>query len=186
MKTNMLQLIGSFHSGGSERQAVGLVRLLNNEKNCRVFVACLNKEGVLREEIEQLGFTDFPEFPLTSFYDANMLRQLRRCAAFLRENQIDIIQSGDFYTNVFGMLAGALAGTPVRIAAKRETGTKTRAQRFVERRAFNLAQAIVVNAGAVKKHLVESGVSLSKIVTIYNGLNLEKFKFEANREEILR
>lgn len=185
MKINILKLIGSFHTGGSERQAVQLVHLLNQQKNCRVFVACLNKEGVLRQEVEDLGFTDFPEFPLTSFYDANFLRQLRRCAKFLRENEIDIIQTSDFYTNIFGMLAGWLAKTPVRIAAKRETGTKTAAQQFIERRAFDLAHSIVVNAEAVKKHLIEKGVEPEKPVMIYNGLDLERLKPKQTRAETL-
>src|SRR5437868_3339236 len=186
MKTKVLQLIGSFHTGGSERQAVGLVRMLSAEESCRVFVACLNGEGVLREEIERLGFRDFPEFPLTSFYDPNMLRQLKRCAKFLGENRIKIIQTSDFYTNVFGMLAGALAKTPVRIAAKRETGTRTPAQALLERQAFRLARAIVVNSNAVKKHLVKSGVPAEKIATIYNGLDLEKLKPVMKREDALR
>lgn len=186
MKTKILQLIGSFHSGGSERQAVQLVRLLKEEKNCEVFIACLNKKGVLLKEIEQLGFTNFPEFPLTSFYDANFLRQLRNFAEYLRENKIDVIQTSDFYTNVFGMFAGRLAKTPVRIAAKRETGTKTGAQSFIERRAFSFADAIVVNAGAVKKHLIESGIKAEKIKVIYNGLNLERLNATQNQATILR
>lgn len=186
MKTKILQLIGSFHSGGSERQAVQLVRLLKQEKTGEVFVACLDKRGVLLEEIERLGCTDFPEFPLTSFYDANFPSQLRRCAEFLRENKIEIIQTSDFYTNVFGMLAGRLAKTPARIAAKRETGTRTPAQSFIERRIFSFAHAIVANAEAVKKHLIETGISAEKISVIYNGLNLERLKVTRRRTEILR
>ncbi len=187
-KINILQLIGSFHQGGSERQAVQLVKLLHNNEKYRVFVACLNKEGVLRGEIEELGYKNFLEFSLNSFYDANMIRQLRRCAKFLRENDIKIVQSSDFYTNVFGMTAGALARVPVRIAAKRETGTKTAKQAFIERRAFNLAHAVVVNADAVKKHLVETGVSENKIYTIYNGLDLERLTVsdDLKQTEILK
>ena len=186
-KINILQLIGSFHQGGSERQAIQLVKLLHKNEKFKVFVACLNDEGVLREEIEKIGYIDFPEFPLDSFYDANMIRQLRLCAKFLRENEIKIIQSSDFYTNVFGMIAGASARVPVRIAAKRETGTKTAKQAFIERRAFNLAHAIVVNADAVKKHLVKTGVSENKIYTIYNGLDLQRLTVskEIKRSEIL-
>jgi len=59
----------------------------------------------------------------------------------------------------------------VRIAGKRETGSmRTPLQAFVERRAFSLAQAIVVNASAVAKFLTESGVPARKLTTIYNGV----------------
>jgi len=186
VKKNILQLVGSFHSGGSERQAAQLVRLLHEDKTHRIFVACLSGEGVLRGEIERLGFAEIPEFKLTSFYDANMARQLSRCRKFLRENRIDIIQTHDFYTNVFGMIAGRLARVPVRIAAKRETGTKTGAQRFVERRAYAFAQKIVANAGAVRNHLIETGVAAEKIEVIYNGLDLARFDLKnETRAEVL-
>jgi L-malate glycosyltransferase len=187
VKKNILQLVGSFHSGGSERQAVQLVRLLHEDKTHKIFVACLSGEGVLRGEIERLGFTEIPEFKLTSFYDANMARQLARCRKFLRESRIDIIQTHDFYTNVFGMIAATLARVPVRIAAKRETGTKTGAQRFIERRAYAFAQKIVVNAGAVRNHLIETGVAAEKIEVVYNGLDLARFDLKKERRaEILQ
>ena len=150
-------------------------------------MACLDREGVLRDEIERLGFNAVPEFPLTSFYDANMLRQLRRCAKFMRDNRIQIVQSHDFYTNVFGMGAGALAKVPVRIAAKRETAMRTPAQKFIERRAFNLAHAIVANADAVKNYLIESGVAARKVTTVYNGLDLQRLAAtETVRVQILQ
>lgn len=187
MKKNILQLVGSFHSGGSERQAAQLIRLLHEDKTHRIFVACLNGAGVLRGSVEKLGFAEIPEFKLTSFYDANMARQLSRCRAFLQENRIDIIQTHDFYTNVFGMTAGRMARVPVRIAAKRETGTKSSAQRFVERRAYAFAHAVVANASAVKNHLIETGVAAKKIEVVYNGLELAKFDSKNEpRAEILK
>jgi glycosyltransferase involved in cell wall biosynthesis len=187
VKKNILQLVGSFHSGGSERQAAQLIRLLREDETHRIFVACLNGEGVLRAGVERLGFTEIPEFKLTSFYDANMARQLSRCKKFLRENRIDIVQTHDFYTNVFGMLAGRMAKVPVRIAAKRETGTKSSAQRFIERRAYAFAHAIVANAEAVKNHLIETGAAAKKIEVVYNGLDLAKFDLKnRKRTEILK
>lgn len=186
MKINVLQLVGSFHQGGSERQAVQLARLLHDEGTHRVFVACLDKSGVLRGEIERLDLADVPEFPLTSFYDANMIRQLRRCAKFLRKNDIKIIQTSDFYTNVFGVAAATLARVPVKIASKRETGAMRSAkQDFLERRIFARSNAIVANSKAVKNYLVNGGVAPDKIEIIYNGLDLRRLApKETNRKTI--
>ena len=137
MKKNVLQFIGSFHQGGSERQAVGLTRLLKENGEYNVFAATLNREGVLLDEMEKLGFDSIPEFKLTSFYNLNFLTQVRKCARFLRENHIDIVQTHDFYTNVFGMLAATLAKTPLKIASKRETGgMRSASQKRVEKFAF--------------------------------------------------
>ena len=187
MQKSVLHLIPSFHQGGSEQQAVQLVKLLQADGTYRVHVACLEKDGVLLDEIETAGFTDIPEFRLSSFYDANMVRQLKRCSKFIRDNKVEIIQTHDFYTNIFGMVAAAMARVPVRIAAKRETGLRSSTQRFTERRAFGLAHAVVANAERVKKYLIESGVPGAKISVVYNGVDLERMSLtETARQNVLR
>jgi L-malate glycosyltransferase len=175
LRPNVLQLIPSFDQGGSERQAVQLVRLLHESGLARVHVACLKAGGVLGEMIEGLGLDVIPEFPLDSFYDLNARRQLRRFRAFLREREIDVVQTHDFYTNIFGMAGATLARVPVRLAAKRETtGMRTTAQKFVERQAYRFAHRVVVNSEAVGRQLREEGVGANKIVTIYNGLDMSR------------
>ncbi len=105
MRYNALQLIGSFHQGGSERQAVQLTRLLLEGGRCNVFVATLEREGVLLDEIEKFGLNEIPEFRLNSFYDLSTARQIWRFAQYLRKHEIDVVHAHDFYTNVFGMAA---------------------------------------------------------------------------------
>lgn len=184
---NVLQLIGSFEQGGSERQAVQLSRLLRNEGSFRVFVGCLDRSGGLLREIDWLAAGEIPEFKLTSFYDSNFLRQIRCCAAFIRENRISVVHTHDFYTNIFGMLAASLARVPARVASKRETFSKTRRQMLVERQAFRLAHRIVVNAEAVKSFLCAAGVPGRKAKVIYNGLDLWRLTASrVERHELLR
>lgn len=177
MKKNVLQLIGSFHQGGSERQAVQLIRLLKEDGRCNVFVASLNNEGALRGEVEALGFSEIPELKLTSFYDLNFLKQLRRAAKMMREKRIDVVHTHDFYTNIFGILAARLARVSVRIASKRETGgMRSRAQMILENQIFKMSSAIVVNSEAVKNYLLEQNIPARKLNVIYNGLDAERLK----------
>src|SRR5262249_13022282 len=114
MRPRVLHLINSFQQGGTERQAVQLVRSLHKSGHYDVHVACLDGSGGLRKELESLDLGDIPEFPLTSFYDRNALIQLRQLAGHLRESNIKLLHTHDFYTNVFGMAAAALARVPVR------------------------------------------------------------------------
>ena len=175
MKKSVLHLIGSFHEGGSERQALQLARLLLENGRFGVHIACLDAIGVLRGQADALGFEVIPEFPLTSFYNRNSFRQLRRFSRFLREREIDIVHTHDFYTNVFGMSGAAIARVPVRIASRRETiGWRTDAQRFVERRAYGLAHTVVANSEVVRKQLISEGLRSEKTVTIYNSLDFER------------
>jgi glycosyltransferase involved in cell wall biosynthesis len=172
LKPAVLQLIDSFNQGGSERQALQLTRLLAESGKFKVHLACLNPEGSLRTTIDDLGLGEIPSFPLNSFYDANAAKQLRRFVRWLKSSQIQIIHTHDFYTNVFGMTAGAFARLPVRIASMRETaGMRSATQKKVQQVAYSLAHQIVANSEAVKNTLVADGIAAAKITVVYNGLD---------------
>jgi glycosyltransferase involved in cell wall biosynthesis len=171
----VVQLVGSFALGGSERQALQLTRLLAADGRYDVHLACLDPSGPLRAEADGFLPAAIESFPLTSFYDARAVIQWSRFVRYLRRLRAAIVQTHDFYTNVFGMIGAWLARVPVRIAARRETeGTRTPAQLRVELLAYRLAHSIVANAGAVAGQLSRQGASSSKIVTIHNGLDLAR------------
>lgn len=154
-----------------------LTRLLHESDRYRVDVACLDGGGVLRDDVERLGIAEIMEYPLTSFYDLNAVKQLRRFARHLREREIEVVHTYDFYTNIFGMAGAMLARVPVRIASRRCTaGIYTPAQLSVELYAYHLAQAIVANSEAVREQLIEEGVRREKIVTIHNGLDVSRVR----------
>lgn len=171
----MLHIIDSFEQGGTERQAVQLVRLLQEGGRFSPRLACLNNRGILRDEVERLGLGEIAEYPLSSFYDRNFLRQVRRLARFLKEQEISVVHTHDFYTNIFGMAAARLAGVPARIASKRETeGFRSNLQKRAERYAFSLAHSVITNADAVRNQLMKEGVRSDKLVTVYNGLDMKR------------
>jgi hypothetical protein len=88
----------------------------------------------LRKEIEGLDLGPIPSFPLTSFYDLNAVTQLRALVSFLRREKVQILQTHDFYTNVFGMSAGWWR-VPVRSAVRRA------AARMISKRVQRIAYA---------------------------------------------
>lgn len=172
LRRSVLHLVGSFHQGGSERQALQLARLMHADERFRVHLATLNRRGSLLAEAESVSSGEIVEYPLTSFYDRGFLIQLRRFASFLREREIEVVQTHDFYTNIFGMAGAAQARVPVRIAARRETGGfRSPTQKRVERVAYRLAHAVVANAGAVAEQVIAEGLPRTKIVVIHNGLD---------------
>lgn len=186
MKPAVLQLIDSFHQGGSERQALQLTRLLSESGRFKVHLACLNPEGSLRATIEDLNLGEIPTFPLTSFYDRNAVRQLRRSVQWLKLSRIDILHTHDFYTNVFGMAGGALGRVPVRVASMRETaGMRNARQKQVQRVAYSLAHHIVANSNAVRERLIAEGTRAENVTVVYNGLDLKRLATPASRSEAL-
>src|SRR5437762_9689541 len=101
MKPNVLFIIDSFDQGGSERQALQLLRQLHESGQCKVHLACLQNRGSLRTEAEQPGLGEIHEYALTSFYDLNFLKQIRQLVRFIKKEQIDVVHTHCFYTNVF-------------------------------------------------------------------------------------
>ncbi len=186
MKPVVLQLIDSFQQGGSERQAIQLTRLLHESGRFNVRLACLSPEGILRSAAEELGLGEIPFFPLTSFYDRNALIQLRRLMAFVRRERIDIVHTHDFYTNMFGMTAGAFARVPIRIASMRETaGMRTSSQKCAQQFAYSLAHHVIANSEAVRNSLIGQGTNESKISVVYNGLDPDRLTATTTRAESL-
>jgi L-malate glycosyltransferase len=170
-----LHLVGSLHQGGSERQALQIVGGLAVTRRYHLSVACLDRSGALEGELEALGLGDGGAYPLSSFYNASAVRQLARFSRMLRRTGIDIVQTHDFYSNVFGQIGAALARVSVRIAAKREIdGVRTPAQRQAEMLVYRLAHAVVANSEAVRAYLTREGIPEHKIVVIRNGLDLTR------------
>jgi glycosyltransferase involved in cell wall biosynthesis len=178
----VLHLVGSFHQGGSERQAIQLVSGLLRSGRFQPLVACLDGSGVLAREVERLGLGEVPAYPLTSFYNANAVKQTFVFSRMLRRERIAIVHAHDFYTNVFGLAGAALAGVCVRIGAKRETGgVRTPAQERAELLAYRLASAVVANSQSVADWLIKKGVSPKKIAVIHNGVDLSRVTVSSDR-----
>src|SRR5688572_12771328 len=76
----ILQLIPSFNSGGSERQAAAITSRLIEEGSFEIMAATLNKEGVLLPDFLKTYSSDMPEYKLSSFYDRNFVHQVRQFA----------------------------------------------------------------------------------------------------------
>jgi glycosyltransferase involved in cell wall biosynthesis len=188
MKPNVLFIIDSFEQGGSERQAMQLLRQLHLSGRCRVYLACLQNRGSLRSEADQLGIGEIREYALNSFYDLNFVSQLRRLVHFIKEKEIDVIHTHCFYTNIFGMTGAVLAGVRGRVSSKGETdGFRTPMQKRAERISFRLAHRVIANCLVVRNQLVREGVSPSRIIQHYNGLDMDRLRVRAGltREQAL-
>lgn len=187
-KPNVLLLLNSFETGGAEGQLLLLARLLLESQRYDVHFACLKRIGPLLIEAEALGVGEIPEFPLTTFYDRNMVAQLRRFRAFLRARNISVVHTDGFYTNVFGIIGATLARVPARVGFRGETVGRTPMQSIIERLVFRWASVVHANSEAVKRFVVNSGVPADRIEVVYNGLDMSRVTPPANlkRAEALR
>ena len=177
MKPNALFILDSFEQGGSERQGLQLLRQLHESGQCKVHLAVLQDRGSLRADAEAMDIGEIQEYPLTSFYDLNFVKQLGRLRRYIKANKIDVVHTHCFYTGMFGMTGAFLSGVPARITSKGETeGFRTPMQKRAERVSFRMAHRVIANCLVVQNQLIREGVNSARIIQHYNGLDLERMK----------
>lgn len=166
----ILHLLDSFNIGGTESQAVRLICELQ-EEGYAIHVSCLNREGPL---IRFLAGQDIQEYRLKKFFHHGTLVKLIRFRNDLRKKGIKILHCHDFYTNVFGTVAGRLAGVPIIINSRRDMGDLIRpSQQKLHRMISRMANHIVVNAHVIQKRLIDlEHIPLERISVVYNGIDL--------------
>src|SRR5215831_16645502 len=88
-KPRVLHLITSFEVGGTERQAVELLKRIDRRR-FDVSLAALRLEGPLYQEVAAI-FPRVRQFPLTSFYNANAAKQMMRLRQWMIGERVDIL-----------------------------------------------------------------------------------------------
>lgn len=170
----LLKVMTSFYSGGTEGQVLNLVRRLNRSE-FDLQSACLRKEGDIIKEFEKL---DFPitEFQIKNLYSPGTIMQQLRFARFMQKQQIQIVHSYNFYSNVFTIPAAKIAGIPVILASIRDRGIYlTPAQKKVQKWVCGMADKILVNAESIREWMLEQGYAATKIEVIKNGIDLSRY-----------
>jgi glycosyltransferase involved in cell wall biosynthesis len=168
-RPKVLHLINHFQLGGTERQAVLLLQHLDRNRY-DVCLAALSTAGPLFEGVARI-YPDVEEYPLTSFYNYNALKQVIRLRRFLRKNDIRIVHTHEFWSGVLAVIAARFTDTQV-IASQRHLRMSDRLAHLWGRRVLNaVADRILVNADAIRKQILEtSWVTPTKVVVVRNGL----------------
>src|SRR5262245_44695621 len=180
-KSRVLHLITSFEVGGTERQAVELLKRIDRRR-FDVRLAAIRLEGPLYGEVAAL-FPRIPQFPLTSFYNANAAKQLMRLRNWMISERVDILHAHDFYTGLLGAAAGRLAGVRMIACQRHMRLSDRRAHEWGTRLMYRLAHRLVVNSEAIRDHLLAGGhIAPEKIVVIRNGLSEAAERAALDRE----
>jgi L-malate glycosyltransferase len=169
-KPRVLHLITSFEVGGTERQAVELLKRIDRRR-FDVSLAALRLEGPLYQEVAAI-FPGVPQFPLTSFYNANAAKQLMRLRDWMVRKQVEILHAHDFYAGLLGAAAAQFARVRVIACQRHMRLSDRRAHEWGTRLTHRLAHRVLVNSEAIRDHLLAGGrIAPEKIVVIHNGLS---------------
>jgi glycosyltransferase involved in cell wall biosynthesis len=128
-------------------------------------------------ELEERGIP-LVEFPVRSFRDpAGVWSAVMGLRRYVRQQAVGVVHSFDLPGNVFLGLAAPLIRSSVVLTSQRCFRTMaTPAQRLGLRVADRLADGIVVNCEAVRRHLIhDARVAPSQVHVCYNGLDARRF-----------
>lgn len=162
-----------------------LIRRLDRDRFL-VHAACFRRSGEWLSRVEQ-SCASIVEFPVDGFARPATVRQLLSFGDWCRRTRIAVVQTCDFYSNVFGLPGARLGGVRVRIGSRRELNPdKSAAQIGLQRLAYASATRIVANSPAAARMLVDEGIASSKVSVLANGLDSTAYPEPRRRDSIRR
>jgi glycosyltransferase involved in cell wall biosynthesis len=174
MLTRILYCIDSIQSGGTETQLVGLVNRLDRERFQPSLCTLLPSSPLL-------GEAKAPHIEIGGgrLVGPSGLRRVRRLAAWMKEQKIDVVQTQFQDATVMGIAAARMAGVPVRLVSFRDLGFWRRpVNEFLMRRTYPMATGFLANATAVKQDVCRRDrLDPSRIQVIPNGIEVADHEF---------
>ncbi len=169
-------LIDKLHRAGAQSHLGTLVPSLDRE-GFEPEVVCLLGGGPVAEELRACG-VPVEVLGLGRLYAPRAIAGALRLAHRLRARRVDVLHTYLVSANIYGMLAGRLAGVGAVVTSRRDTGfSRNWRLQLVEEWLVNpLADRVVANAPAVAEAaLRERGLACEKVVVVPNGVDLERF-----------
>ncbi len=181
-KFNVLHVVSKLPLGGVENMLMKVVKGYDrNRFDPRV--CCIKEGGEIADALVRSGY---PVEVLGRMkkhgFDWGAVAGLVRV---IKENNIHILRTHQYHANLYGRLAGLLAGVPVMIPSFHSRYVSPR-QPKLHRRIINyllgrVSDAMVAVSPSVRSDVIRyDGVSPEKIRVIYNGVNLSDF--DPNRD----
>ncbi len=177
----VLFMIDSFMDlNGAERNVMEIVTRLDQKKFISILSA-LEMRASLKEFIERKGIKAI-NLDIRKIYGFKALRRMIYIYRVIKNENIEIIVTYHNSSDIFGALIGKLAGVPVIISSRRDMGYNLKKRHVWFYKIVNrLCDQIITVSDEVKRTIVSrDGVSLSKIKTIYNGVDLNAFSNRSN------
>ncbi|MHC4870590.1 MAG: glycosyltransferase [Planctomycetota bacterium] len=182
-KLLIMHVIGSLGPGGAERQLITIVR--HQAEKHSVMVCCLNEEGELSGELKQ---ENIPVFCLYKKPGID-LSAVSRLTRLLKSNNIDLVHSHIWSSNLWARVAAVFAGVKYRVIHEHSMFSVERFhRRAVDYILSCFTDAVIcVSSQILRQTVSQSRVSESKVVLLRNGINLDRFcGFPARREKKLQ
>jgi L-malate glycosyltransferase len=169
----VLLMVRELNLGGSERQMAEIAKALDRSR-FDPRVGCFRPAGLRADDLRAAG-VPIVHFPVPSIAS---VKGALRIAAYVREQNIQLVHTFDTPANLYGAPAARLAGSAVVVSSQRVDRALWQAwQRHGLRITDRLVDGIVVNCDFLRRHLRdEEKVPAGLIHLCYNGIDTRAFQ----------
>ncbi|WP_097946909.1 glycosyltransferase [Streptomyces sp. ms115] len=180
-----LHVITGLGVGGAERQ----LRLLLRHLPVECDVVTLTNPGAVAEELRSDGIR-VTHLGMRGNRD---LSAVGRLARLIRDGRYDLVHTHLYRACVYGRIAARLAGTRATVATEHSLGRAeiegrplTRSIRALYLSTERLGAATVAVSSTVAGRLRDWGVPADRIRLVPNGIDADRFRFDARRRAEVR
>jgi L-malate glycosyltransferase len=176
----VLLLNRSLMHGGTERQVTATAIAL--DRNLFEPHVAFVESGFRELELRQAGIP-LLQLPLNSYVNRTAWRSAAILRSYIRKHGIRLVHTFDFAITIFGVPACSLLKGTVVLSSQRCYFPLVPARhRWLLHLAHRMAKGIVVNAEALRRHMMEEhGYDGARIHVCPNGIDIEQFSPEPRR-----
>ncbi|HCD37743.1 MAG TPA: hypothetical protein DEQ77_03280, partial [Candidatus Omnitrophica bacterium] len=123
---------------------------------------------------------------LDKVYSIKAMREAIKIFKLIKQKNVEIVVTYHESSDFLGAIVAKLAGVPVMISSRRDMGYKLKKRHVLFYRIINnLFDKIITVSDAVKDETFKrQNVPWHKLVTIYNGVELEKFHIKVDKDAL--
>lgn len=184
-KFNILHVVSRLPVGGVENILFKVVTA-SDKKRFNPFICCIKEGGEIADELKKSGYkVEILNRMKNHGFDPGAIKGIYN---LIKRENIHILSTHQYHANLYGRLAGIIAGVPVIIPAFHNLYRSPGKPKF-QRRLFNyilsfFTDKMVAVSNAVASDMVRyDRVNQSKIAVIYNGIEIEDFNIGPTKEE---
>jgi glycosyltransferase involved in cell wall biosynthesis len=182
---NILHVITRLPVGGVENMLLKVVKGYDKRKY-HALICCIKEGGAVADELEKSGYEVLLLNKMKKRgFNWGVIKHLRD---IIKERNIHILRTHQYHANLYGRIAGILAGVPAIIPSFHNVYESPDKPKF-HRRIFNYllslysSSLVAVSNRIVADMIRYDRVSPEKIKVIHNGIPLEKFESQLSRED---
>jgi glycosyltransferase involved in cell wall biosynthesis len=185
-KINILHLYQNSKIGGVQQQIFSLIKSYNKDLFNPIF-CCLGNREKIAEKLEQHGI-EVITLNRTN-YNRLSFKIIKDLYKIIKEKNIHILRTHRYRSNLYGRIAGWLAGVPVIISSVHDN---YRSDKKIERRLMNkilsiITDKIVAVSESIKNDIIRyDKINPSKIEVINNGVDTLIFRPQSKDYELLK